>query len=205
MTSQQSPEDLWRQLQPDARHALKNLLSEIADQVNPDPGNPQSLFEAYTYAKDITARAIQSRMLMHLPPENQKFRALHTEIQKEMTARYVDIVPANLLKSPYGSKTHERLFSLLLENLAQPVPSAMLRIVTADDVHTERRARELRELGFDLAWYELEGINVYELRSLEIDFAMIPAIVRNKVRQSKALTTGEKQRILERAGIPKDG
>ncbi|QTZ92737.1 hypothetical protein [Streptomyces auratus] len=81
----------------------------------------------------------------------------------------------------------------------------MLRIVTGDDVHTERRVRELRELGFDLIWHELDGINVYELRSLEIDFDMIPAIVRNKVRQSKALTRAEKQRILERAGIPEDG
>ncbi|WP_326619967.1 hypothetical protein OG863_21995 [Streptomyces decoyicus] len=205
MTSQQSPEDLWCQLQPDARHALSNLLAEITDHNSSGQRSPQSLFEAYTYAKDITARAIQSRMLMHLPSENQKFRELHAEVQRQMMSRYAESIPENLLKTPYGGKTYERLFSLLQENQAQPVPAAMLRIVTGDDVHTERRARELRELGFDLAWYELDGINVYELRSLDIDLGMIPAIVRNKIRRSKALNQGEKLRILQQAGIPIDG
>ncbi|MGW7466831.1 hypothetical protein ACWGJT_19510 [Streptomyces xantholiticus] len=205
MINQKSPEDVWRQLQPDARHALKNLLSEILDQEDAGHRDPQSLFEAYTYAKDITARAVQSRMLIHLPSENQKFRELHAAIQHQMNSRYGEVIPANLLKIPYGGQTYERLFSLLQENLAQPVPAAMLRIVTADDVHTERRARELRELGFDLAWYELDGISVYELRSLDIDFNMIPSIARNKIRRSKALTRSEKLRILERAGISKNG
>ena len=202
MNSQQSPEDLWRQLKPDAEHALSNLLSEITGHSNAGQNNPQALFEAYTYAKDITARAIQSRMLMHLPVENQKFRELHAQIQQNMVSRYAETVPGNLLRAPYGGRTYERLFSLLQDNQAEPVPAAMLRIVTGDDVHTERRVRELRELGLDLAWYEMDGINVYELRSLDIDLGMVPAIVRNKVRQSKALNQSAKLRILERAGIP---
>lgn len=107
MNSQQSPEDLWGQLQPDALHALKNLLSEITDQENPGHGSPQSLFEAYTYAKKITARAIQSRMLLHLPTENKEFRELHTEIQRQMTHRYESIVPGSLLRAHMA----ERLMS----------------------------------------------------------------------------------------------
>ncbi|MFJ9676622.1 hypothetical protein ACIRP2_00970 [Streptomyces sp. NPDC101194] len=200
MTSLHSPGDEWQRLRPDAEHALRNLLSEISDHQD-----PQSLFEAYTYAKEITARAIQSRMLMHLPDENQQFKALHARVQQEIHSRYQGKIPARLLGAPYSGKTHERLFSLLQESLAQPVPATMLRIVTGDDVHTERRARELRELGFDVHWYETEEISVYELKSLNLDFDMIPAIMRNKVRQTKSLTQSEKQKIFKNAGISENG
>lgn len=200
MNSQHSPEEEWQRLRPDAEHALRILLSEIADHKD-----PQSLFEAYTYAKDIAARAVQSRMLRHLPAENQQFRALHAKIRQEIRSRYQDTVPARLLSTPYSGRTHEGLFSLLQENLMQAVPAAMLRIVTGDHVHTERRARELRELGFDLDWHETEEISVYELRSLELDFDRIPAIVRNNVRRVKSLTKDEKQCILKNAGIPENG
>ncbi|MCX5596523.1 hypothetical protein OOK29_00015 [Streptomyces phaeochromogenes] len=200
MVSQQPPQDEWQQLKPDAEHALSHLLSEISAH-----SDPQSLFEAYTYAKDITARAIQARMLMHLPSESPQFRSLHARVQQRMRSHYKETIPERLLGAPYGGKTHERLFSLLHESLARPVPAAMLRIVTGDDVHTERRARELRELGLDVDWYEVEGINVYELRSLDLDFDMIPAIVRNKVRQTKSLSKEEKQRVLKNSGISEDG
>ncbi|WP_159058589.1 hypothetical protein [Streptomyces europaeiscabiei] len=200
MVNHQSPQDQWQQLKPDAKHALSNLLSEISSH-----SDPQSLFEAYTYAKDIAARAMQARMLMHLPSENLQFRTLHSKVEQQIHSRYKETVPERLLSAPYGGRTHERLFSLLHETLSRPVPAAMLRIVTGDDVHTERRTRELRELGFDVDWHEVEGINVYELRSLDLDFDMIPAIVRNKVRQTKSLSKDEKLRVLKNAGIPEDG
>lgn len=201
MTDQQPLKDEWQQLKPAAEHALKNLLTEISAHKD----DPQSLFEAYTYAKEISARAIQSRMLAYLPGENEQFRTLRTKIEQEMHARYRDVVPERLLTVPYGSKTHERLFSLLQENLATPVHSAMLRIVTGDDVHTERRARELRELGLDVDWGSREGINTYELRSLELDFDLVPAMVRNKIRQTKSLRADQRKQILRDAGIPEDG
>ncbi|MEV7112685.1 hypothetical protein [Streptomyces anulatus] len=197
MKNRRSPEDEWKRLKPDAEHALQILLSEI-----PSHATPQSLFEAYAYAKDIAARAMQSRMLGDLPAENKHFKALHVKIKQEMDSRYKDAVPANLLRTPYSGKTHECLFSLLQKNLAQPVQAAMLRIVTADNVHTERRARELRELGLDVHWYDIEEISVYELRSLDIDFEMIPAIIRNNARKNKSMPKDQKQRILRDAGIP---
>ncbi|WP_329163554.1 hypothetical protein OHB49_26665 [Streptomyces sp. NBC_01717] len=200
MAGQVSDGDEWQRLRPDAEHALRNLNSEISSHED-----PQTLFEAYTYAKDITARAIQARMLMHLPTENREFKMLHARVQQEMHSRYQGMIPLRFLRAPYSGKTHERLFSLLQENLARPVPAAMLRIVTGDNVHTERRARELRELGFDVHWHETKEISVYNLRSLDLDFNMIPAVVRNKVKKSKSLTTDEKQRLLKNAGIPENG
>ncbi|MFD8468408.1 hypothetical protein ACFV10_25270 [Streptomyces cyaneofuscatus] len=197
MKNRRSPEGEWKRLKPDAEHALRMLLSEI-----PDHATPQSLFEAYTYAKDIAARAMQSRMLGDLPPENNQFKLLRAEIKQEMDSQYKGTIPPNLLRIPYSGKTHEYLFSLLQKNLAQPVQAAMLRIVTADNVHTERRARELRELGLDVHWYDIEEISVYELRSLDIDFEMIPAIIRNNARKNKSMTKEQKQLILRNAGIP---
>ncbi|WP_143166517.1 hypothetical protein [Streptomyces atratus] len=124
-------------------------------------------------------------MLKDLPVENQQFRLLHVKIRQEMHSRYQEAVPEKLVSTPYSGKAHGGHFSLLQENLAQPVPAAAPRIVAGDNTHTGRRVRELR--------------------SLKLDFDMIPAIVRNNARRTSMLTQDEKQHILRNAGIPENG
>lgn len=199
MITQNRPEDEWNRLRADAEHALSTLLTEIREH-----DHPQSLFDAYAYAKDIAARAIRSRMLMHLPDENHRFNSMHAEIQRELHLRYAAVVPQNLLTTPYRGETHERIFSLLEESFGRPVPAAMVRIVTGDSVHTERRARELREIGMDVVSYELDEIDVYELRSFDLNLDRLPSIVKNNIRKSQAYKRPEKQRILRNAGISTD-
>ena len=63
----------------------------------------------------------------------------------------------------------------------------------------------MRELDFHVHWDEIEEISVYSLRSLDLDFNMIPAVVRNKVKKSKSLTKDETQRLLKHAGILENG
>ncbi|KDN74682.1 hypothetical protein DF19_28155 [Streptomyces olindensis] len=141
-------------------------------------------------------------MLMHLPDENVKFRELYAQVQAELDRRYGQFFPEGFLKAPYGDQLHERLFSLLEENLAQPIEAAKLRIVTADGVHTERRTRELRELGMDVDWYEEDGIDFYVLRSFSLNFEVLPSLVRTIVRRKKKSKT-EQEQLLREAGIPK--
>lgn len=196
MPAPDSPEQEWPNLRSDAEHALQTLISQINRQAQ-----AQELFEAYTYAKRVTADALQARMMMHLPNENAKFRELHTQVQAELDAQYSRFFAEGFLKAPYGDQLHERLFSLLQENLANPIEAAKLRIVTADGVHTERRTRELRELGIDVDWYKEGGIDFYILRSFELNFNVLPSLVRTIVRK-KTKSKDEQKRLLRNAGIP---
>lgn len=75
-------------------------------------------------------------MLMHLPTENRQRKMLHARVRQEMRSRYQGAIPLWFLRAPYSGKTHKRIFSRFQENLARPVPAAMLRIVTGDNVHT---------------------------------------------------------------------
>ncbi|MFJ6743786.1 hypothetical protein ACIQOU_33560 [Streptomyces sp. NPDC091279] len=195
-TTQESAENNWKNIKSDAEHALHTLLSQIDKHTN-----PQELFEAYTYAKRVTADALRSRMLMHLPAEGLKFRELYTRVQGELDSRYGQHFPDGFLKAPYGDQLHEHLFSLLQENLSQPIEAAKLRIVTADSVHTERRTRELRELGMDVDWYKKDGLDFYVLRSFDLTFDSLPSLVRTIVRK-KVKSKEEQNRLLKEAGIP---
>lgn len=196
MTAQDSPENEWKNLKSDAEHALQTLLSQIDRHAQ-----AQELFEAYTYAKRVTADALKARMLMHLPDENPKFRELYTRVQAELDMRYSQFFPEGYLKAPYGDQLHGHLFSLLQENLAEPIEAAKLRIVTADGVHTERRTRELRELGIDVDWYKEDGIDFYVLKSFDLNFEVLPSLVRTIVRK-KTKSKSEQKRLLGNAGIP---
>ncbi|MGR4850150.1 hypothetical protein [Streptomyces sp. LARHCF252] len=197
MPAKDSPENEWKNLKSDAEHALQTLLTQIDRHTQ-----AQELFEAYTYAKRVAADALKARMLMHLPDENPKFRELYDRVQAELDLRYSQFFPEGFLKAPYGDQLHEYLFSLLQENLAEPIEAAKLRIVTADGVHTERRTRELRELGMDVDWYKEDGIDVYVLRSLELNLEALPSLVRTIVRK-KTKCESEQERLLRNAGIPK--
>ena len=198
MEKQDPLEDEWKNLKTDAEHALQTLLHQVDKNAK-----AQELFEAYTYAKRVTADALKVRMLMHLPTENPKFRELYSTVQAELDARYGQFFPDRFLKAPYGDQLHEHLFSLLQENLSEPIEAAKLRIVTADGVHTERRTRELRELGMDVDWYKKDGIDLYVLRSFDLTFEVLPSLVRTIVRQ-KVKNKEDRKRLLKEAGIPTD-
>lgn len=186
-------DDDWNRLRIEAAVAVKELLEQL------EVGeSAQDAFDTYLRAKSVTAEAMQARMRQHLPERCDTFHDLRERLGAEIIRRYKDAIPEKYLRVPYGSRTHEELFSVLLDNRGTPVPAARLRIVTADSVHTERRTRELRELGLDIDATKANGDDVYTLRSLEIDTEKIRSIVRNNVeKDKKKLPAKERQRYLE--------
>ncbi|MER7795475.1 hypothetical protein [Streptomyces sp. NPDC097640] len=197
--SRPNPEADWHRLQADTIHALKALLAQVeAGQ------SPQNLFDAYLYAKPVLAEAMQARMRMHLPSECPEFHHLRGQLADEVTRRYGGNIPERYLKVPYASRTHEELFSVLLQRQGKSVPAPLLRTVTADSVHTERRTRELRELGFDIDANKENGADVYILRSLELDFNMIPSIVKNNIQRDRSIPKNERDQLMAKVDSTHD-
>lgn len=183
----------WNRLRMDAAVAVKELLEQLQT-----GESAQDAFDAYLRAKSITAEAMQARMRQHLPEQCETFHDLRKRLGAEIIRRYKDVIPDKYLNVPYGSRTHEELFSVLLDNRGTSVPAARLRIVTADSVHTERRTRELRELGLDIEATKENGGDAYTLWSLNIDTEKIRSIVRNNVEKDKnKLSTDERRHYLE--------
>jgi hypothetical protein len=177
------PLDDWAHLKPDAEVALAELLGQLQD-ASPDSPN-QDVLDSYLYAKGVIADAMKAFIRIGLDERCKEFHDLRAKLAEEMRRRYSGRVPDAYLSVPYGSKVHEQLFALLLKRIGTPVQAAMLRIVTADSVHTERRTRELRELGLDISGFTENSIDVYQLNSLGIDTSMIPTLIVNRARSDR--------------------
>ncbi|MFF4898372.1 hypothetical protein [Streptomyces sp. NPDC001068] len=186
--------EAWASLRPTSAYAVRELSSAFERESTP----PDDLIDAYLFAKRNLAQSMQALLLSQLPSECPDFAELRASIQAEMENRYADRIPERFLKVPYGSKVHELLFMILLRNLGNRVDSDRLRLATRDNVHTERRTRELRELGFNIATSESDGGQYYTLVDLGIDFSKVPELIAKTINKSESLTTAEKSNLMDK-------
>ncbi|WP_328513819.1 hypothetical protein OHB25_37915 [Streptomyces mirabilis] len=184
--------EAWRSLKPTSAYAVRELRSAFER----EDASPDDLIDAYLFAKRHLAQSMQALLLSQLPSECPEFMELRARIQTKMNDRYADRIPERFLKVPYGSKVHELLFMILLRNLGKPVDSARLRLATRDNTHTERRARELRELGFNIAPSEADGSQHYTLVNMEIDWMKVPELIAKEIKKSKSLTEAQKRSLV---------
>ncbi|NBE53315.1 hypothetical protein [Streptomyces boluensis] len=182
----------WKALKPGSAYAVK----ELRDVFEADDASPEELIDTYLFAKRSLARSMQALLLSQLPAECDEFREVCERIREEMVNRYADRIPERFLKVPYGSQAHELLFAILMRSVGKPVDSALLRVSTSDNVHTERRTRELRELGLSIATSEVDGNQFYTLVDLEVDSAVIPSLVAKVIGKSTALTSAHKRDLI---------
>ncbi|WP_030370846.1 hypothetical protein [Streptomyces rimosus] len=186
----------WERLKAGSAYTIENLRSVLGDQGS----EPQTIIESYLFAKRSLAQSMQALLLAQLPTDCPEFHAVRRRIEEEMHTQYAGLVPEHYLKAPYGSRVHEVLFMLLVRNLGAPVDNALLRTSTQDSIHTERRTRELRELGLRIVSSEQEGVQYYTLSSLDTDLSVIPGLVAKNVRKSTSLPAGEKSRLVALLG-----
>lgn len=168
----------WARLREDAIGAVAVLAEQLDDIEAPN----QNILDAYIFAKSLLAQAMQALIRTDLPENYPPFHEMRKRLGDEIAKRYGDRISEVYLTVPYGSRVHEQLFTLLLMHSPEPVTAALLRVVTADSVHAERRTRELRELGLQIKMAKAGGSETYALESLELDPAMIPAIIKNNIR-----------------------
>ncbi|MCP2249079.1 hypothetical protein [Lentzea aerocolonigenes] len=190
MTASRYPQGDWSRLRPDTAAATEDLLVQLRSGTS-----SQDLLDTYLYAKRLLAESMQAYVRLGLPERCEEFHELRAQLGTEMERRYGGTVPAAYLAVPYGSRVHEELFSLLLQRKGQNVEAALLRVVTADSVHTERRLRELRELGMDIVSLESNDIDYYVLGSLDLTYELIPAIIRNTAKRKKYVAMSKKDLI----------
>jgi hypothetical protein len=187
-----SPLDDWNNL----KEATKQAVSDLLDQLQSETST-QDLLDSYLYAKKLLAESMQAFIRAGLTESSETFSNLREQIQAAIDSRYAGRIPDRYLKIPYGSRVHEELFSILLQRQGTPVQAALLRVVTGDSVHTERRVRELRELGLDVQTSKDSGYDYYTLGSLDVDTSFAPVIVANLIKRNSGLSQAQKQKLLD--------
>jgi hypothetical protein len=190
--------DDWNNLKEVTKLAVGQLLDQLQSETS-----TQDLLDSYLYAKRLLAESMQAFIRVDLTESSETFNDLREQIRAAIDRRYAGRIPDRYLKVPYGSRVHEELFAILLQRQGIPVQAALLRVVTGDSVHTERRVRELRELGLDVQTSKESGYDYYTLGSLNVDMSFVPVIVANQLaRPRRAAILWSAQHVRAAHGMP---
>jgi hypothetical protein len=188
--------ETWTRLRAsalDAVGALKELLA--------DPGaEDRRLVAGYLEAKQALAHAFEA-FAVEKYADVSVLEGVKKDIEQQMREGYPRL-PAKYLKVRGFGKSHARLVAYLVRSSGNEVSASELRMLTGDAVHTERRARELRDLGFELEAKHTGGTDVYLLRSAEPDVAAGAAIqVAQNIRGDRSLSQAQAADLLRSAGL----
>lgn len=117
-------------------------------------------------------------------------------IEETMRLEYRGIVPDRLLKVRGYRGIHGVLAEYLSRNAGTPVTGSLLRLLSGDQVHTERRIRELRDLGYQLKAERVAGEDIYVL-DVPADVAGGALLqLKKNVRDDRKATEAEKAGLL---------
>lgn len=155
--------------------------------------------ERYVSFRRTVARLVRDHARKQLADHSKELDKIFAAIGRAMGA-FDDgsIPPKYLVPSPYG-QTHSDLLGYLVRHLGSPVSGSKLRVITGDQIHTERRLRELRNMGLDLTSERVFNDDQYVLRGLDVDLGRAAAaqIVRN-IRDDRSLSKVERSKLIER-------
>jgi hypothetical protein len=157
----------------------------------------ERLLDGYLEARRSLSRQFCLVAQQHLLRGDSLLETTRKRIEQRMTELYGNRIP-DKYRAVHGYKSVQ---PILLEYLGQhagyPVRSSKLRILTADQTHTERRVRDLRDLGFQVEWKKVSDDDQYILASVEPDLdAAVGLQLRKNIKDDKKLSKEERDRLL---------
>ena len=154
------------------------------------------LLDGYLETRRALSDAFR-RLTQASVPATSSIEVARRRIEEQMRRRYQAVFPAPLLAVRKYSKTHALLLAYLEGRTGAPVPASRLRVLTGDQVHTERRVRELRDLGFSIDATRVAGDNVYVLKNTLLDLEHATSVqLSQNVGTDKTLSPAQKRGLL---------
>ena len=125
--------------------------------------------DAYLQGRRSLARYFRDFALEEMNDDVDLISIVKTDINNFLSSRLADRLPAKLFVVRGYTGVHTVLLRYLQRNDGNFVSADRLRVLTEDQVHTERRVRELRDLGFRIDAQKISGQNQYRLSDLSPD------------------------------------
>jgi hypothetical protein len=127
------------------------------------------IFDEYAYMRRTLRDGIAAVVKNSMPDARAKLNAAADRVEHQLRLRNPAYDPS-LLKVRRYNELHAVILEYLSLHVGGTVTGERLRFVTGDQVHTERRLRELRELGYRIEAVRVSGADSYKLESLEQDY-----------------------------------
>jgi len=185
----------WTRLRESALDSVTFLKELLRDNSAED----KRLIAAYLEAKQILAEAFEA-LAVEKYYDSSVLDNVKKILEREMRESF-RYLPNKYLKIRGFGTSHAKLLAYLSKNVGSEVTAATLRMLTADASETERRTRELRELGFDLIAGHTGGSDFYTLSSATPDAAKGAAVqVTKNINADKKISSVERERLLGLVG-----
>lgn len=180
---------------------VQETLEYFADLVSSQTNKPELEFERLLDGYFETRRTLaqQFSSLSHelLLKGDTVLASTLSRIEARMRELFGGKIPEQYLVVGGYKGIHPILVEYLSQHVGEPVRSSKLRVLTGDQTHTERRVRDLRDLGFAVEWKKTSGEDQYELRHLEPDLDKAARLhVRRNVVKDKSLDQRQRDELL---------
>lgn len=142
-------------------------VSRLLDDSSPDI---ETLLDRYLEMRTNTAEAVRGVTDAWLHRSSWRLEAVIERVESELRSRFADVIPLEAVHIGGYRGIRLVLYEYLAIHLGAPVSVPRLRALTGDQVHTERRLRELRDLGLQLEAVHSSGKHQYILVSEDPDF-----------------------------------
>ncbi len=187
---------------------LKRALDEldllsgiITSQLNKEDVDFERLLIGYLDARRSLAKHFSEVSQKALLRGDTLIEQTRRSIEERMRTRFHGRVPDSYLAVRGYKAVHPVLLQYLAQHVGDPVPGAKLRVLIGDQVHTERRVRDLRDLGFDVVWKKVSDDNQYVLKSVQPDFDEAAAVqLRHNIKNDKKLSSQQRSKLLSVLG-----
>ncbi len=176
--------------------SLQHLTSLLESNADLD-----RIIDGYLETRTLLAKTFRDLAQAHLQPVNPVLDEVRWKVERRMKVLYNGRVPKEYLAVRRYGATHQLLAAYLFRQVGRPVSASRLRLLTGDQVHTERRVRELRDLGLSVEAARVAGENQYILTSQEPDVDRGAAIQVAQNIKSSDLDTETQSRLLSAAGL----
>lgn len=173
---------------------LETVAGGLVESAAPDLDR---LVDAYVETRQGLARDFRELAVFMVDDANARLDAVKSEITRGMVEKFGGAIPASdLVVKGYG-ETHAVLLAYICRRSGQPVPASRLRVLVGDQIHTERRVRDLRDLGFGIAWKSVAGENRYVLSSdqPDVEVAANAQVIRN-LKADRRLSSARRGELL---------
>jgi hypothetical protein len=149
-----------------------------------DEPDVERVMDGYLDHKRTIALEMQRLAIRHLDLDLDALGSWRSRVEDSMPAvmdGLVTVLPGVYFKVRGFTGVHPRLYAYLERHAGRSISGSRLRILTADQVHTERRVRELRDLGLSVHTTKSSGEDLYtlDLGASDVEFGALTQLSRN--------------------------
>lgn len=166
----------------------KSAIARFEDKMSQVSVFDEDLAREYNRARKALAASFQAMALEAVPRERFDLGAVKRAVMVEMRRLFEGRVDSRFFVIRRYTTPHPDVYALLALHVGEPVPGWRVRLLTGDKIHTERRTRELRDLGLAVEVSGSQDDMHYCLSSREADLTFGAAFqLRENASRSKRL------------------